>query len=42
MRPVQTLLESKKKNDILIAQTAASMIQDPANAKPNYNYTFNQ
>jgi len=42
MNPVQTLLESKKKNDILIAQSAASMLKDPADAKPNYNYTFNQ
>ena len=42
LRPLQTLLESKKKSDQLIAETAASMLKDPADAKPNYNYTFNQ
>jgi hypothetical protein len=40
LTPLNTLLESKKKSDIMIAETAASMLKDPADAKPNYNYTF--
>jgi hypothetical protein len=40
LTPVQTLLQSKKKSDQIIADAAASMLKDPVDAKPNYNYTF--
>ena len=40
LTPVQTLLESKKKSDIMIADAAASMLKDPEDAKPNYKYAF--
>lgn len=40
LTPVQTLLESKKKSDVLIGDAAASMLKDPRNAKPNYNFAF--
>lgn len=42
LTPVQTLLESKKKSDIMIADAAASMLKDPEDANPNYKYAFNQ
>lgn len=40
LTPVQTLLESKKKSDIMIADAAASMLKDPEDANPNYKYAF--
>ena len=40
LTPVQTLLESKKKSDVLIGDAAASMLKDPNDAKPNYNFAF--
>lgn len=40
LTPAQTLLKSQKKSDVLTAQYAASMLKDPRDAVPNYNYTF--
>jgi|TARA_S200002703_G_scaffold8023_1_gene8253 hypothetical protein len=41
LTPVQTYLESKNKQQQLLAQQATSMLIDPANANPNYKYAFN-
>lgn len=40
LTPVQTLLESKKKSDVMLGDAAASMLKDPEDAKPNYKYAF--
>ena len=40
LTPVQTLLESKKKQDQLEGQQGASMLKDLSNATPNYSQTF--
>ena len=41
LTPVQTLLESKNKQEVLQGQQAASMLKDIDNEKPNYSQTFN-
>ena len=41
LTPVQTYLESKNKQQQLLAQQAVSMLKDPADANPNYKYAFN-